>query len=212
MGRAEWVDDEDFDVERHYRYVTLDAPGDEAALQAYVSSQTGIPLDPTHPLWEIHFISGFGGGSAAFFRIHHAIADGIALTRVMLSLTDDGPEDSFREVRDPSSTQSLVDAAGWVVVHQHGTRAAPDAHRRTGAHGPARHHTPGAPRDAPDQAEVGAQRHDGGDQARHLDTAHPAGRHQGDRAARGHDGQRRPAGCARRGPGRLPGRARNAAA
>ena len=91
MGRAEWVDDEDFDVERHYRYVTLDAPGDEAALQAYVSSQTGIPLDPTHPLWEIHFISGFGNGSAAFFRIHHAIADGIALTRVMLSLTDDGP-------------------------------------------------------------------------------------------------------------------------
>ncbi len=115
MGRAEWVDDEDFDVQRHYRYVTLDAPGDEAALQAYVSSQTGIPLDPTHPLWEIHFISGFGGGSAAFFRIHHAIADGIALTRVMLSLTDDGPEDSFKEVRDPSSTQSLVDAAGWVV-------------------------------------------------------------------------------------------------
>ena len=49
MGRAEWVDDEDFDVERHYRYVTLDAPGDEAALQAYVSSQTGIPLDPDAP-------------------------------------------------------------------------------------------------------------------------------------------------------------------
>lgn len=115
MGRSEWVDDEDFDVERHYRDVTLDAPGDEAALQAYVSSQTGIPLDPAHPLWEIHFISGFGGGSAAFFRIHHAIADGIALTRVMLSLTDDGPEDSFTQVRDPSSTQSLVDAAGWLV-------------------------------------------------------------------------------------------------
>ncbi len=115
LGRAEWVDDEDFDANRHYRHVTLDAPGDEAALQAYVSSQTGIPLDPTHPLWEIHFISGFGNGSAAFFRIHHAIADGIALTRVMLSLTDDGPVDSFKEVRDPSSTQSLVDAAGWVI-------------------------------------------------------------------------------------------------
>ena len=43
MGRAEWVDDEDFDVARHYRYVTLDEPGDEATLQAYVSSQTGIP-------------------------------------------------------------------------------------------------------------------------------------------------------------------------
>ncbi len=120
MGRSEWVDDDDFDVEHHYREVTLDAPGDEATLQAYVSSQTGIPLDPTHPLWEIHFISGFGDGSAAFFRIHHAIADGIALTRVMLSLTDDGPEDSFKEVRDPSSTQSLVDAAGWLISNSLG--------------------------------------------------------------------------------------------
>ena len=49
LGRSDWVDDEDFDVERHYRDVTLDAPGDEAALQAYVSSRTGIPLDPTRP-------------------------------------------------------------------------------------------------------------------------------------------------------------------
>jgi WS/DGAT/MGAT family acyltransferase len=129
LGRAEWVDDEDFDAERHFRYVTLDAPGDEAALQAYVSSQTGIPLDPARPLWEVHFISGFGQGSATFFRIHHAIADGIALTRVMLSLTDDGPQDAFRPVRDPSSTQSLVDAAGWVVSNgwglvRHPTRVA----------------------------------------------------------------------------------------
>lgn len=115
MGRAEWVDDEDFDPGRHYRYVTLDEPGNEAALQAYVSSQSGIPLDPAHPLWEIHFVSGFGQGSAALFRIHHAIADGIALTRVMLSLTDDGPQDHFTEVTDPSSSQSLLGAAGWVV-------------------------------------------------------------------------------------------------
>lgn len=114
LGRAEWVDDDDFDPDRHYRYVTLD--GDEAALQAYVSSQSGIPLDPAHPLWEIHFISGFRRGSAVLFRIHHAIADGIALTRVMLSLTDDGPQDYFTEVTDPSSTRSLVDAAGWVVA------------------------------------------------------------------------------------------------
>lgn len=34
MGRAHWVDDDDFDPQRHYRYVTLDEPGDQAALQA----------------------------------------------------------------------------------------------------------------------------------------------------------------------------------
>ena len=115
LGRAEWADDEDFDAERHYRYVTLDDPGDEAALQAYVSSQSGLPLDHAHPLWEIHFISGYRQGTAALFRLHHAIADGIALTRVMLSLTDNGPQDGFAQAHDPSSTRSMLDAAGWLA-------------------------------------------------------------------------------------------------
>ncbi len=115
LGRTEWVDDDGFDTAHHFRYVTLDAPGDEAALQAYVGSQSGIPLDPSHPLWEIHFISGYHAGTAVLFRIHHAIADGMALTRVVMSLTDGGPQDGFRESHDPSSSQSLLDTGQWLV-------------------------------------------------------------------------------------------------
>jgi diacylglycerol O-acyltransferase len=115
VGRAEWVDDDDFDADRHFRHVTLADPGDEAALQAYVSSQSGIPLDPQHPLWEIHLISGYRSGTAALFRLHHAIADGVALTRVVLSLTDNGSQDGFAPSHDPSSARSLLDAASWVA-------------------------------------------------------------------------------------------------
>jgi diacylglycerol O-acyltransferase / wax synthase len=117
LGRADWVDDEDFDPERHYRYVTLPAPGDQAALEAYVSSQTGNPLPTDRPLWEIHFISGFDGGTASLFRIHHAVADGISLMRVVLSLTDEGPaeEDLFQPVHDPGTTEVVVHAAESVV-------------------------------------------------------------------------------------------------
>ncbi len=115
LGRADWVDDEDFDADRHYQFVTLPEPSGDAELQAYVSSHSGIPLDPTRPLWEVHFISGFRDGSALFFRIHHAIADGISLTRVMLSLTDDGPQDVFTEVTDPSAAKSLMGATGWAL-------------------------------------------------------------------------------------------------
>jgi WS/DGAT/MGAT family acyltransferase len=97
--------------------VTLPAPGDQAALQAYVSSQTGIPLDPDRPLWEVHFISGFDKGTAALFRIHHAVADGISLMRVVLSLTDDGPSDMFQPVRDPGTTEVLLHAAESVLGH-----------------------------------------------------------------------------------------------
>lgn len=47
-----------------------------------------------HPLWEMHLIDGYHGhGSAILARIHHSIADGIALSRVMMSLTDD-PKDA----------------------------------------------------------------------------------------------------------------------
>lgn len=112
LGRADWVDDEDFDLDRHIREVTLPDPGDQAALQAYVSGQSGLPLDPAHPLWQIHLISGFGGGSALMFRMHHAISDGVALTRVMLSLTEAEPPGAFTEVHDPSTLESLVDVVG----------------------------------------------------------------------------------------------------
>jgi WS/DGAT/MGAT family acyltransferase len=116
MMRAEWEDDPDFDPEHHFRHVTLPAPGDEHALQAYISSQTGIALDPDRPLWEVHFIDGYDQGSASFFRIHHAVADGISLMRVVLSLTDDGaPADLFEEVRDPGSGAVLLRTAEQAI-------------------------------------------------------------------------------------------------
>ena len=46
------------------------------------------------------------------FRIHHAVADGISLMRVTLSLTDEGPakEELFAPDHDPGSTQAMVQA------------------------------------------------------------------------------------------------------
>jgi len=86
-----WEDDEDFALSHHLCRVTLPAPGDEAALQAYVESQAQRPLDRSRPLWEFHLIDGFGAGAAVLARFHHAMADGIALAQVLLSLTDPSP-------------------------------------------------------------------------------------------------------------------------
>jgi diacylglycerol O-acyltransferase len=41
-------------------------------------------------MWDVYLLEGFGTGCALMVRMHHAIADGIALSRVMLSLTDSG--------------------------------------------------------------------------------------------------------------------------
>jgi diacylglycerol O-acyltransferase len=89
LGRPpRFEDDSEFDIEQHLHRLALPAPGDQAALQELVSDLITPPLDPTRPLWHAYLIEGYGNGCAILFRIHHCIADGIALARVMLSLTD----------------------------------------------------------------------------------------------------------------------------
>jgi WS/DGAT/MGAT family acyltransferase len=87
-----WEDAADFDLDDHLHRETLPAPGDDAALQDYVSGHLARPLDRRKPLWEVHVLDGYGDGSAVYFRMHHALADGIALMEVLLSLTDDDPD------------------------------------------------------------------------------------------------------------------------
>jgi diacylglycerol O-acyltransferase / wax synthase len=48
------------------------------------------PLDHDHPLWQFELVEHHEGGSALIARIHHCIADGIALISVMMSLVDGG--------------------------------------------------------------------------------------------------------------------------
>lgn len=91
-----WEDDEAFDLARQVHRVTLSGhgggDGDDAALQDYMNSQLGRQLPRDRPLWELHLIDGYGAGSAVYSRLHHALADGIALLQVLLSLTDAEPE------------------------------------------------------------------------------------------------------------------------
>jgi WS/DGAT/MGAT family acyltransferase len=83
-----WEDDPDFRLERHIVRTRLPAPGGEAELQRYVEAQMHRPFRWDRPLWEMHFVDGFESGSAVVVRLHHALADGIALSHVLLSLTD----------------------------------------------------------------------------------------------------------------------------
>ena len=61
-------------------------------LQALVSRLIATPLDPARPMWQFHLVEKYDGGSALIVRIHHCYADGIALVRVMLSMTDASPD------------------------------------------------------------------------------------------------------------------------
>jgi diacylglycerol O-acyltransferase / wax synthase len=91
IGPPRWIDDRRFDLDAHIHRVALPTPGDQAALEALVGDLMSTPLDMSKPLWQIHLIEGYGGGSVFLARIHHCIADGIALIQVLLSLTDSSP-------------------------------------------------------------------------------------------------------------------------
>ncbi len=91
VSGAYWVDDPNFDLVHHIQRVRLPGGGGKAELQRLAGELAGTPLDFAHPLWQVHFIEDYEGGAAAVIRIHHCIADGVALIRVMLSLADNAP-------------------------------------------------------------------------------------------------------------------------
>lgn len=112
----QWEDDPEFALEHHVTVHDLPAPGDDAALSAYVESQMHMPFDPLRPLWQIHVLQGHAHGSAVFARFHHAIADGIALVAVLLSCTDETPDADLVEAEHPERAPS-----GGLVVPGLGT-------------------------------------------------------------------------------------------
>jgi WS/DGAT/MGAT family acyltransferase len=120
LSMPHWEDVPDFDPTGHVRRFSLSGPGDDQALQEHVNSFISTPLPRDRPLWEMHLIDGYGSGSAVYSRLHHAMADGIALTRVLLSMTDPEPdaapaEDSLGETRHRGRADSVVHLAGSVA-------------------------------------------------------------------------------------------------
>lgn len=86
--RPRWEDDPGFALEHHLRRASLPEPGDDGALQELVSGLMSVPLDPSRPPWQFTYVDAYGGGSALVARLHHCIADGIALIHLLLTLDD----------------------------------------------------------------------------------------------------------------------------
>jgi WS/DGAT/MGAT family acyltransferase len=86
--RPYWEDDPYFDLDLHLQRIALPAPGDQAALQDLVSDLMSMPMDFSRPPWKFTVIENYGEGCAVMTRIHHCVADGMALVAILLSMTD----------------------------------------------------------------------------------------------------------------------------
>lgn len=91
-----WHLDESFNLESHIHHIALPNPGNYKALQEVISDLISQPLDESKPLWQVHLIDNYNGGTVIVWRLHHAIADGIALIKVVFSLTGTSRADSLR--------------------------------------------------------------------------------------------------------------------
>lgn len=91
VGIPQWEKDPHFDLDAHLHRIALPAPHNQAALHDLVGDFMSMPLDFSKPLWQFHLVEGFDGGSAMICRLHHSMADGLALVQVLLSMADNAP-------------------------------------------------------------------------------------------------------------------------
>jgi hypothetical protein len=117
---ATWVEDKNFDIAAHVLREKLPhrkGQSMQRALQDRVGELAMQPLDTRRPLWQMHLIEDFVGddgakGSALIVRIHHCIADGIALISVTMSLVDGGSEPPKRK---PRAEKDGATAEDWIA-------------------------------------------------------------------------------------------------
>ena len=115
-GGATWVRDTNFDITKQVVIEKLPKKPkghEQEALQDRVAELAMLPLDKSRPLWQFHLVENYLGGSAMMVRIHHCIADGIALISVTQSLVDGGAPPPERKTRAPQR-EGIEGAQDWI--------------------------------------------------------------------------------------------------
>jgi len=119
--RPYWDDDPSFRLEDHVERLDLPLPADDAAVEKLANNVMNTALDFTHPLWKLTLIDNHPDGSIIFVRVHHCIADGISLMRVLSLMTHtsseiavdrasvaDPNQDKHQSNRSPVATQTVA--------------------------------------------------------------------------------------------------------
>ncbi len=126
VGPPTWMVDPDYFTGNHVFKRKLPAPGTEAQLRELTGKLVSKPLSRAKPLWEVHLIDGLEGNrTALFFKVHHAMVDGLSAIELFTLLFDLSPEISdppkkppFDPPPIPSDTQLVVDAVMKDLPHK----------------------------------------------------------------------------------------------
>ena len=100
LGQWGWETVTDVDLAHHVQHDALPQPGGMRELMALVSRLHAGLLDRSRPLWEMHLIEGLADGRfAVYMKVHHALADGISVMRMLRRALSTDPD--ARNLRAP---------------------------------------------------------------------------------------------------------------
>jgi WS/DGAT/MGAT family acyltransferase len=91
IDHPSWVEDDQFDIDRHIFRGTLPAPHDRATLERIVGWMHAKLLNRARPLWEFYVFEGMKDNEIGLYsKMHHACIDGgagAALTNMIYDVT-----------------------------------------------------------------------------------------------------------------------------
>jgi diacylglycerol O-acyltransferase len=84
-----WETDPTFDLDYHVRHHAVGGSRDLDELFRAIAPAYETPFDRSRPLWEARVYEGLRDGRAAlFFKLHHAVADGVGANAIFAAMTD----------------------------------------------------------------------------------------------------------------------------
>jgi diacylglycerol O-acyltransferase len=127
IDRPSWIEDEQFDLDRHVLRGALPEPHDFATAQRVAGWLHAMALNRARPLWEIYVFEMAGNEAAIYSKMHHALIDGgagAALTEILYDASPTGGEAppppappraplKKQEVRDVASSMFAAYAELW---------------------------------------------------------------------------------------------------
>ena len=123
LGHPFWIEDPEFDLERHLPHHTLPKPGGKREVMQLAAEIFARPLDRDRPLWEMAFVEGLDaypglsrGSVALVARVHHAAVDGMSGAEIMGALLDPSPRVAARCRRTRGSRSRFPGGSLWPPV------------------------------------------------------------------------------------------------
>jgi diacylglycerol O-acyltransferase / wax synthase len=108
-SRVRWTYDRGIDIDYHWHYVRLAAPGSQDQLFDKIGELHSAVLDRRRPLWDAHLIDGLEDGTfAVYIKAHHALADGTSGANVIQGALSVDPEDTTVRASWGPSTRTRV--------------------------------------------------------------------------------------------------------